>query len=47
MFELNQDELDNLRCHSGTSSWGGSRYLPMAFTEYGVLILWFHSRNGD
>lgn len=39
IFELSQDEFDNLRCLSGTSSWGGSRYLPMAFTGYGVLML--------
>jgi len=39
MFELNQVEFNNLRCNSGTSSWGGSRYLPLAFTEFGVLML--------
>jgi len=39
MFELNKDEFNDLRCHSGTSSWGGSRYLPLAFTEHGVLML--------
>ena len=39
MFELKKDEFNNLRCHSGTSSWGGSRYLPLAFTEHGVLML--------
>jgi hypothetical protein len=39
MFELNPEELNNLRCQFGTSSWGGSRYPPMAFTEYGVLML--------
>ena len=33
MFVLNQNELQNLRRQFGTSSWGGSRYLPMAFTE--------------
>ena len=39
MFELNQNEFKDLRSQSGTSSWGGDRYLPMAFTEYGVLML--------
>jgi hypothetical protein len=39
MFELTNEELNNLRCQIGTSSWGGTRYLPMAFTEYGVLML--------
>jgi len=39
MFELSKDEFNNLRCHSGTSSWGGIRYLSLAFTESGVLML--------
>ena len=39
MFELNAKEFNDLRSQSGTSSWGGSRYLPMAFTEYGILML--------
>ena len=39
MFELNQKELQNLRRHFGTSSWGGTRYPPMAFTEQGVAML--------
>ena len=39
MFELNNKELLNLRCQNGTSSWGGIRYLPMAFTEQGVAML--------
>jgi len=39
MFELSQDELENLRSQFGTSSWGGVRYLPMAFTEQGVAML--------
>lgn len=28
-----------MRCQNGTSSWGGIRYAPMAFTKYGVLML--------
>jgi hypothetical protein len=39
MFELNQEEFSNLRSQIVTSSWGGSRYLPMAFTEQGVAML--------
>jgi phage regulator Rha-like protein len=39
MFELNKEELDNLRCQIGTSSWGGSRYPPFAFTEQGVAMI--------
>ncbi len=39
MFELNKKELKNLRCQFGTSSHGGVRYVPMAFTEQGVAML--------
>jgi len=39
MFQLTTNEWENLRSHSATSSWGGSRYLPMAFTEQGVAML--------
>jgi len=39
MFTLNTKEFNNLRNQIVTSSWGGTRYLPMAFTEYGVLML--------
>ena len=39
MFELNEDEFDILRSQIGTSSWGGTRYRPMAFTEQGVAML--------
>ena len=28
-----------MRCQIGTSSWGGTRYIPMAFTEQGVAML--------
>ena len=38
MFELTRDEYDSLRSQFGTSSWGGTRYLPMAFTEQGVAM---------
>ena len=36
MFELSKSELDDLRCQIGTSKWGGTRYIPFAFTEQGV-----------
>jgi len=39
MFELTKDELHDLRCQFGTSSHGGLRYMPMAFTEQGVAQL--------
>lgn len=39
MFELTQNELANLRFQNGTSSWGGQRYLPYAFTEQGIAML--------
>ncbi|MHC4606490.1 MAG: ORF6N domain-containing protein [Planctomycetota bacterium] len=39
MFRLSADEFENLRCQFGTSSWGGRRYLPYAFTEQGVAML--------
>jgi phage regulator Rha-like protein len=39
MFELTKDETSNLRSQFATSSWGGTRYLPMAFSEHGVLML--------
>ncbi len=39
MFELSENEFDNLRCQNGTSSWGGTRFMPMVFTEQGVAML--------
>ena len=39
MFELSNKEFSNLRSQIVTSSWGGSRYSPMAFTEQGVAML--------
>jgi hypothetical protein len=39
MFELKKEEIQNLRCHFGTSSWGGARFAPMVFTEQGVAML--------
>lgn len=39
MFLLTNKEVADLRCQFGTSSWGGQRYLPYAFTEHGILML--------
>ncbi|HNR53992.1 MAG TPA: ORF6N domain-containing protein [Flavobacteriales bacterium] len=39
MFELTKEEAEHSRSQFGTSSWGGARYLPMAFTEQGVAML--------
>ncbi|MBI5216091.1 MAG: ORF6N domain-containing protein [Ignavibacteriae bacterium] len=39
VFQLSQEEWNNLRYQFGTSSWGGTRYLPYAFTEQGVAML--------
>jgi phage regulator Rha-like protein len=41
MFQMNKEELENLRCQFGTSSsgYGGRRYLPYVFTENGVAML--------
>lgn len=40
MFQITKTEYDEiLRCKNFTSSWGGSRYLPYAFTEQGVYML--------
>lgn len=39
MFELSEFEIANLRSQFVTSSWGGTRYAPFAFTEMGVAML--------
>lgn len=46
MFELTEEEFQNLRSQIATSSltdgksrWGGERYMPFAFTEQGVAML--------
>jgi len=39
MIELDNEEFDTLRSQFGTSKWGGTRYMPMAFTEQGVAML--------
>lgn len=39
MFQLSQKEFENLKSQIATSSWGGRRKLPYAFTEQGVAML--------
>ena len=39
VFQLTENEFEDLRCQFGTSKWGGRRYLPYAFTEQGVAML--------
>jgi len=39
MCQLTKQEFAGLKCHFGTSSWGGTRKLPYVFTEHGVLML--------
>jgi phosphomevalonate kinase len=39
MFQLSKEEFENLRSQIVTSSWGGRRTLPYAFTEQGVAML--------
>ena len=39
MFQLTEIEFQNLKSQIVTSSWGGTRKLPYAFTEHGVLML--------
>jgi hypothetical protein len=39
MFQLTREEHEILRSQSVTSSWGGRRTPPYAFTEHGVTML--------
>ncbi len=39
MFQLTKEEFENLKCKFFTSSWGGRRKLPYAFTEQGIYML--------
>lgn len=39
MFQLTDEEYLNLKCKNFTSSWGGTRKLPYAFTEQGIYML--------
>ena len=36
--ELTAKEFANLKVHFATSSWGGRRKLPLAFTEHGAIM---------
>ena len=38
LFELTAEEFANLKSHFATSSWGGRRKLPLAFTEHGAIM---------
>ena len=39
MFRLTKEEFEHLKCKNFTSSWGGTRKLPYAFTEQGIYML--------
>jgi len=39
MFQLTKEEYELLKSQTATSSWGGRRKLPYAFTEHGVIML--------
>ena len=39
MFQLTESEFQNLMCKNCTSSWGGTRKIPYAFTEQGIYML--------
>ena len=39
MFQLSKEEVENLKSQNATSSWGGDRRLPYAFTEQGIAML--------
>lgn len=39
MFQLTENEVENLKSQIATSRWGGRRKPPYAFTEHGVLML--------
>ena len=38
LFELTDAGFANLKSHFATSSWGGRRTLPLAFTEHGAIM---------
>jgi hypothetical protein len=39
MFQLTKEEWANLKSQNATSSWGGRRSEPFAFTEHGILMV--------
>lgn len=38
IFELDAEEFKHLKSQFATSSWGGRRKLPLAFTEHGAIM---------
>jgi hypothetical protein len=38
LLELTAQEFGHLKSHFATSSWGGRRKLPLAFTEHGAIM---------
>jgi hypothetical protein len=38
VFQLTEDETENLKSQFATSSWGGRRKLPLVFTEHGAIM---------
>jgi len=38
MFQLTKEEFKNLKFHFGTSSWGGTRKLPLASVKQKLFI---------
>lgn len=46
MFQLSDAEFHDLKSQIVTSSWGGTRKLPYAFTEQGVAMLSSVLRSG-
>lgn len=39
MFQLSDDECENLRCKNSTSSWGGRRYNPYERSRMAKYII--------
>lgn len=39
MFQIGKEEFENLKSQFVTSSWGGRRTIPLAFTEQGMAML--------
>ncbi len=46
MFQLSKDELDDLKSQNATSSWGGVRKLPYAFTGHSHAQFGFEVKDG-
>ena len=45
MLQLTRSEFNDLKFQFGTSSWGGTRKLPSAFTEQGVAMVSSEGRS--